>query len=181
MKKHALLLLSMLLTLSLAACGNDAPADETEVDQLPEQEITETVGNAEETAAQTEAQTEPESEPAAEAQTEPVVNAGWAGAEYEMPVPEVPFAWEVKGDGSCITVTSVNGGEGGDVTHEAILRYCDLLKSVGFTENLQANELGERYGRICYQFSAKNADGCYVELIDDGGGVMLVISLPAES
>jgi len=56
MKKHALLLLSMLLTLSLAACGNDAPADETEVDQLPEQEITETVGNAEETAAQTEAQ-----------------------------------------------------------------------------------------------------------------------------
>ncbi len=165
----ALLLLSMLLTLSLAACGNDAPADETEVDQLPEQEITETVGNAEETAAQT------------EAQTEPVVNAGWAGAEYEMPVPEVPFAWEVKGDGSCITVTSVNGGEGGDVTHEAILRYCDLLKSVGFTENLQANELGERYGRICYQFSAKNADGCYVELIDDGGGVILVISLPAES
>ncbi len=94
-----------------------------------------------------------------------------------MPIPEPPFNYDVEVDTSSVRVTSTNGGLNGDVTHENILTYCTALKEAGFNVNVSENVIGERYGRTCYEFRAKHENGDSLELIDDGGGVMIFVTL----
>ena len=108
---------------------------------------------------------------------ESAFDTSWAGDEYVMPIPEPPFAYTVSVNGTAVEIRSTNGGKNGDVTHQSILEYCDALKNAGFTLKLSENEIGERYGRTCYEFSAKDAAGNHVELLDDGGAVMIFTNL----
>ena len=108
---------------------------------------------------------------------ESAFDMSWAGDEYVMPIPEPPFAYTVSVNGTAVEIRSTNGGMNGDVTHQSILDYCEELENAGFTLNLTKNEIGERYGRTCYLFSAKDAASNNVELIDDGAGVIIHVSL----
>ena len=92
-------------------------------------------------------------------------------------IPLPPFAYTQNSSDVMIDIRSTNGGKDGDVTHKMILDYCEQLKGAGFTENLVENEIGERYGRTCYEFSASDSNGNSVNLIDDGGGVVIIVSI----
>lgn len=175
MKKTIALALCLLMVVSLAACGGQAAAEESSANT----EQTETAEPAAEETTQPEESSEPvEAEPA---ETGPAFDTSWAGADYIMPIPEPPFAYEVNVDGTAVEIRSTNGGMNGDVTHQSILDYCEELKNAGFTSNLTENEIGERYGRTCYEFSASDAAGNNVNLIDDGGGVIIFASLKKTS
>lgn len=170
MKKIIALVLSLLLVVSLAACsgqkateGSGTNTDQTETTEPKAGETT----NQEES-----------SEPAG---TEPAFDPGWAGNGYVMPIPEPPFAYEITADGTAVKIQSANGGVDGDVTHQAILDYCEKMKEAGFTLKLSENELGERNGRMCYEFSASDDAGNNVNLIDDGFGVAIYLSLAKTS
>lgn len=104
-------------------------------------------------------------------------NTSWAGTDYPMPIPEPPFSYEVNIRDNGVMITSLNGGENGDVYHDDILDYCGKLKDAGFTEIEREGEIGVRYGRICYEFAAENSKGQHVELVDDGGGVVIYLTL----
>ena len=165
MKKTIVLVLCLVMVVSLAACGGQATADESSASA----EQTETA------EPKTEETTQPEES------SEPAFDTSWAGDEYVMPIPEPPFAYEINMDGTAVDIRSTNGGMDGDVTHRSILDYCQELKNAGFTLNLAENEIGERYGRTCYEFSASDAAGNNVNLIDDGGGVIIYVSLTKTS
>lgn len=169
MKKIIALVLCLLMAVSLAACGGQAATGESGTNNKQN----ETTPAAEETK-----QPEESSEPV---ETEPAFDTSWAGADYIMPIPEPPFAYEVNVDGAAVEIRSTNGGMNGDVTHQSILDYCEELKNAGFTLNLTENEIGERYGRTCYEFSASDAAGNNVNLIDDGGEVFIYVSLTKTS
>lgn len=170
MKKTIALMLCLLMVSSLAACGGQATADKSSA-------FTEQTEAAEPTAEET-TQPEESSEPA---EAKPAFDTSWAGDEYVMPFPEPPFAYGVNVDGAAVEIRSTNGGMDGDVTHQSILDYCEELKNAGFTLRLSENELGERYGRTCYEFSASDAAGNNVNLIDDGSGVVIYVSLTKTS
>lgn len=175
MKKTIALVLCLLMVVSLAACGGQATADESSASA----EQTETAEPTTEETTQQEESSEPvETEPV---ETEPAFDTSWAGADYIMPIPEPPFAYEINVDGTSVEIRSTNGGMDGDVTHQSILDYCEELKNAGFTLNLTENEIGERYGRTCYEFSASDAAGNNVNLIDDGGGVVIYVALKKTS
>ena len=133
----------------------------------------------EETVAEIEEETIEETESMVVVEAEKTTTAsfdtGWAGAAYVMPIPEPPFAYEVDGNSGGVKISSTNGGEGGDVTHDKILSYCQMLKDAGYTESISENVIGTRYGRTCYAFNAKNKEGKSVELLDDGGGVVIFV------
>lgn len=170
MKKIMVLLLTAIMSVSLVACdtGNaETPNDDEAVNGQ-----TSTEENAS-TTKSTESQTT--SEP--EKTSEPAFDTGWAGAEYEMPIPEPPFSYDVEIGTSNVRVTSTNGGLNGDVTHANILTYCTALKEAGFNVDISENVIGERYDRTCYEFRAKHENGSSVELIDDGGGVMIFVTI----
>ena len=196
MKKLIAMILTAVMCLSLAACGGgggnqiptvqEPPAveePEKEPDVVPEEEPDVVPEEEPDVVPEEEPEEVPEEEPEEvtekvpeeEPAPEAAFDTSWAGAEYEMPIPEPPFANEVEARSNGVKITSVNGGEGGDVTHSNILDYCNTLKEVGFNLDVSENVIGERYGRTCYEFSAKNAVGNSVELLDDGGGVMIFV------
>ncbi|MDO4474751.1 MAG: hypothetical protein Q4B75_08890 [Eubacteriales bacterium] len=166
MKKTIALVLCLLMVVSLTACGGQATADESSASA----EQTETAEPTTEETTQPEESSEP-------VETEPAFDTGWAGPDYIMPIPEPPFAYEINVDGTSVEIRSTNGGTDGDVTHQSILDYCEELKNAGFTSNLTENEIGERNGRTCYEFSASDSVGNNVNLIDDGIGVIMYVSL----
>ena len=160
----------------LTACGakedNTKQEDEVTVDEGTETEST-TEDNAE-TDVTTDESTE----------TEVEFDKNWASAEAEILIPEPPFAYEVemedRGSEIVFEIKATNGGENGDVTHEGILAYCEDLKNVGFSESIREGEIGERYGRTCYEFYAENGNRSAVNLIDDGAGVMILAIISTE-
>jgi len=103
----------------------------------------------------------------------PVFDTGWAGAEYVMLIPEPPFEYEIVNRNGFIFIKTADDEANDTVTHQIILDYCEQLKNAGFNVNVTEKEIGERYGRICYEFSAFDAAGNGVGLVDDGGGVMI--------
>ena len=177
MKKTVALVLCLVMAAVLAACDSQTTAEESNNTQNTAKTETAAPGT-EETEQPGESSEPDETKPV---ETEPVFDASWAGDEYVMPIPEPPFAYAVNVDRAAVEIRSTNGGMDGDVTHQSILNYCEELKNVGFTLNLTENEIGERYGRICYEFSAYDAAGNNVNLIDDGGGVIIYVSLTKTS
>ena len=193
MKTAIALLLTLLMVLSLVACGSQTTAEESSANNEQTETTTEessTTNEQTETTTPESTETEQPEESKEPTETEvptepeeeaPAFDTSWAGADYVMPIPEPPFAYEVNVDGTSVDIRSTNGGQDGDVTHQSILDYCEELKNAGFTLNLSENEIGERYGRTCYEFSASDGAGNNVNLIDDGGGVMIFVSLAKAS
>lgn len=175
MKKLIALLLVAAIGAALVACGGKETDKNNDSAVVGEQ-----ISGAEtEKKTETTPATQPENTESMEAEAVPeaeiTFDTSWAGADYEMPIPEPPFAYEIDESSSGVKISSTNGGEDGDVTHNSILEYCDFLKEVGFDMDVRENVIGERYGRTCYEFSAKNEAGNYVELIDDGGCVVIFV------
>lgn len=169
MKKVIALFLVAVMSVSLVACGAENQTSNNNENVNGQTSTTENESTTNGTESQSTSEPEDSSAPA--------FDTNWAGAEYEMPIPEPPFSYDVEVDTSSVRVTSTNGGSNGDVTHENILTYCTALKEVGFNVNVSENVIGERYGRTCYEFRAKHENGNSVELIDDGGGVMIFVTL----
>lgn len=169
MKKVIALFLVAVMSVSLVACGAENQTSNNNENVNGQTSTTENESTTNGTESQSTSEPEDSSAPA--------FDTNWAGAEYEMPIPEPPFSYDVEVDTSSVRVTSTNGGSNGDVTHENILTYCTALKEVGFNVNVSENVIGERYGRTCYEFRAKHKNGNSVELIDDGGGVMIFVTL----
>lgn len=169
MKKVIALFLVAVMSVSLVACGAENQTSNNNENVNGQTSTTENESTTNGTESQSTSEPEDSSDPA--------FDTNWAGAEYEMPIPEPPFSYDVEVDTSSVRVTSTNGGSNGDVTHENILTYCTSLKEVGFNVNVSENVIGERYGRTCYEFRAKHENGNSVELIDDGGGVMIFVTL----
>ena len=185
MKKIIAVVLCLLIMVTLAACVGQVTTEEgsTNTEQTETTEPTaEETKQPEESSKPVETEpveTEPvETEPV---ETEPAFDTSWAGADYIMLIPEPPFAYKISVDDTAVDIRSTNGGLDGDVTHQSILNYCEELKNAGFTLNLTENEIGERYGRTCYEFNASDAAGNNVNLIDDGGGVVIYVALKKTS
>ena len=171
MKRIIALAFCLLMAIFLTACVGNVTAGE----DVTSAEQTETKKAASDTVESVDDFAEAESAEEESVEDEPAFDTGWAGAGSVMAIPEPPFAYEVNIDGNFVDIRSTNGGMDGDVTHQLILDYCEELKNVGFTIELSENEIGERYGRICYEFSANDAAGNHVNLIDDGGGVVILV------
>ncbi|MBE5956806.1 MAG: hypothetical protein E7253_10185 [Lachnospiraceae bacterium] len=162
MKKTMKLMICILMLVFLTACGNSKTADNSNgTTQEKKEDVSSDVENN-----SSEEKTQKED-----------FDKSWASGEYKILIPEPPFAYEVEVDdrGSEVTfeIKSTNGGKDGDVTHEKILTYCEDLKNAGFSESIREGEIGERYGRTCYEFYAENGKRSCVNLIDDGGGVVI--------
>ncbi len=177
MKKVIALFLVAVMSVSLVACGAENQTSNNNENVNGQTSTTENESTTNGTESQPTNSTESQSTSEPEDSSAPAFDTNWAGAEYEMPIPEPPFSYDVEVDTSSVRVTSTNGGSNGDVTHENILTYCTALKEVGFNVNVSENVIGERYGRTCYEFRAKHENGNSVELIDDGGGVMIFVTL----
>ena len=172
MKRILAFILLAAMCLSLVACGA-ANADTTTAPRQNETTVanTETEATTVPSTNETTASTEESTAPTETQQT--AFDTKWAGAEYDMPIPEPPFEYKIDIRNNGVKISSINGGVDGDVTHSNILAYCTALKEAGFNIDVSENVIGERYGRTCYEFSGKNENGNSVELLDDGGGVVI--------
>lgn len=186
MKKFWALLLTLTLTMSLAACSG-ASADNKD-SQEPQGTVatTESTKPAE-TPAPTEKPsetTEPSESTEAPTETAPAVTTpaiefdkNWAGAEYELPIPQPPFTtFEISGEDGDYQIMSTNKSEIAELTHQDIIDYCKILQDLGFTIDMQEADVAEG-SDAGYQFEATNADGvyCYVALMDSRQAVYILI------
>ncbi len=168
MKKFVSLILVLTLVLTLAACGGETAPETTgapETTAAPETTVPET------TIPET---TVPETTvPPA---TEPVAafDPHWAGEEYEMPVPPVPFTdYSVKDGGGMYMIASRDSAEIAQLTAEDFAAYCDALIEAGFTDVADQSSGEDRYGQPYHHFLASSPDGMGVELyFEMGGGSM---------
>ncbi len=179
MKKALAFFLSLLIMTSLVACGsNNTDTGEPQTSQTETETRQETIASEE---PQIPTETEPELpvEPEQPDATESIASVGfqWTGVGYVMPIPEPPFAYTTKKANS--TYVSIVSAEGANdaITHAIILTYCDELKAAGFTVDAVGNVIGERYGRTCYDFTAKDSQGNCVYLLDDGGSVVIELTM----
>ena len=163
MKKMMAFILAAIMCVSLVACGSK------ETDTTNDNAATE----AQTSSAEVETVETPSESTTSNETPEAAFDTKWAGSDYEMPIPEPPFAYEIDVRDNGVKIRSTNGGVDGDVTHDNILAYCNTLKEVGFRIDVRENVIGERYGRTCYEFSGKHENGNSVELLDDGGGVVI--------
>ena len=132
MKKAIAILLSILMVVSLAACGGQSET----VGQIEESSTTNeqqetTTPETEETAESTEAPTEPE-------ETTPAFDTSWAGDEYVMPIPEPPFTqFEIEknedSDGSVNYMIHASGDEISALTQDDVMAYKEELIDAGYT------------------------------------------------
>lgn len=171
MKKLPVLILTMMLCAFLAACSGKEAAPQNEnaaTEEQPAAVENESEAMPEMPTESVEEVTEESIEPA-----EKAFDTAWAGDDYAMPIPEPPFAHEIEIRDNGAKISSTNGGENGDVTHDNILAYCSTLKEIGFSTDVRENVIGERYGRTCYDFGGNHENGNSVELLDDGGSVII--------
>ena len=166
MKKSIVFFLAAVMCFSLSACRNTE--SETNNDNIVAEDQNTGAGDIKDLESA-------EEDAAPEETPEAAFDKKWAGNGCEMPIPEPPFAYELHTRDNGVKISTINGGIDGDVTHSGILAYCDTLKEVGFSIDVRENVIGERYGRTCYEFSAKNKAGNSVELVDDGGGVVIFV------
>lgn len=161
MKKTIALVLCLLMVVSLAACGGQATADESSASA----EQTETV----------EPTTEETEQP--EESSEPAFDTSWAGDEYVMPIPEPPFTqFEISGADHEYQIISTNESEIAELTRQDIIDYCKILQDLGFTIDMQAEDVDEG-SDTGYQFEATNADGvyCYIAFMESRQAVYILI------
>lgn len=151
MKKTIILILSMLLVLSLAACGGQS---------------TEPVGKADTDTAQTEQVEQTEQQPETETVDEPeqsdssAFDNSWASNDFEMQLPEPPFEeWRITEQ-----TESLWRLESIKAHYDETLTYADALRNAGFS----ANENEQDFDKLGYIFEADNAAGYHIDLTYEG-------------
>ncbi len=161
MKKLFAFLMAVTMLFALTACGGTAKVPETTAPAVTTSGTT----AAPTTEAPNEAPTTVPTEPAT------AFDGGWAGAEYEMPIPKPPFTqFTVQAPDGMYMITATDPEEIGQLTMEDVADYCDLLKSIFDFTNIQKDgEYENRYGEVKYGLGAATADGMVVEL-DYGSG-----------
>ena len=155
MKKLVALMISLMLALSLVACGGDTNE---------ETENTEAVTEDNTVSTEAEADTEQSTE----------FDTGWAGSDYEMLITEPPFACEVEENNGSFTIRSTDVDEMSGLSSDAIVEYCETLKGIGYSESLRESELETGRDRKGYEFYGEREGSC-VSLIDDGAGCMIML------
>ena len=158
MKKLVALMISLMLALSLMACGGDT------------NEETENTEAATEATEDNTASTEAE----ADAEQSAEFDTGWAGSDYEMLIPEPPFACEVEENNGSFTIRSTDVDEMSGLSLDTIVGYCETLKGIGYSESLRESELETGRDRKGYEFYGEQ-EGSSVSLIDDGAGCMIML------
>lgn len=164
MKKLLTLTLAAALALSLAACGGSSSAGTAPVGSAAASQPA--------SAAQSTADT-PASAP------ETAAPAFWVVDGKELIIPETPYTvkrTEITDSGYDIRLDVVDDLP----AHEDVVAYCDSLIALGFDQNVKATVFEDTNNpdRKGYDFSASNADGASVWLLDDGNGAMLMVTLP---
>ena len=174
MKQYLSLLISLALTLSLAACGSSAEPSGS-ASSTPGQDASQSVTNPSTSQPDTSAQA-PDVSP--EAVT---FDTGWAGEDYEMPIPAPPFTAEVEfnPDRNRFTIRSTDADEVMALSLESIIQYCDTLKALGYDQNLREEELTGGTTRNGYEFYGENGMGGAATLYDDSRGCMIMVFLPS--
>ena len=184
MKHHLSLLLAFALTLSLSACGGDPNAN-TSASSSSGQDASQSAADSSASATDTSVQ-----DPDASAQApdtsvqEPetvTFDPGWAGADYQMPVPPPPFTAEVEfnPDRNRFTIRSVDAEEVAALPLESIAQYCGTLKALGYDQSLQERELSGGISRNGYEFYGEDGQGGAATLYDDSRGCMIMVFLPS--
>lgn len=162
MKKIIVLMLCLQIAASFIACGSqDTPnkdGESTEQTGTPTPEIDE----SEPTATPT-----PETD-----ENKPAFDTSWAGDEYEMPIPKVPFTqYDIQDMGGMYMIKSTSPDEIAQLTEEDFVAYCNQLKDCLNFTNIQKDEHYENnYGESKYGFGAATEDGLVVELDYGAGG-----------
>ena len=131
MKKVIAILLSILMVVSLAACGGQSETvGQIEESSTTNEQVETTTPETEETAEST--------EPAETEETTPAFDTSWAGDEYVMPIPEPPFTqFEIEknedSDGSVNYMIRASGDEISALTQDDVMAYKEELIDAGYT------------------------------------------------
>lgn len=169
MKKIVYLLVTVLLILCVVTgCGGSNDIEKKEDDIKTEENV-----QKEENTSSDEVETENTTESKKE---ESSFDTSWAGDKYVMPIPQPPFKeFEISGEGD-YQILSTNESEIAELSRQDIIDYCNELKNLGFTIELQEQEITEG-NDAGYQFEATNADGvyCYVALMESRQAVYMLI------
>ena len=170
MKKIIALMISIMMILSLMACGSETNEEEN-IEATTDVTEDNTVSNEEESdTKEDDVSTEAESD--MKDSTE--FDTGWAGSDYEMLIPEPPFACEVEADNGSFTIRSTDVDELSALSLDDIVEYCETLKNIGFSESLRESELETGRDRKGYEFYGEQEGSC-VTLMDDGAGCMIML------
>lgn len=156
MKRTILILLSLLMVFSLAACGSQTGTEETGTSNEQTEATTPAAKQTEPTTEVTEpAETEAAAEPETEASA---FDTNRASNEFEQQIAEPEFeSWEVKEftEGSSWSIFVP------EIYYEDVKAYTDDLRSYGF--NINEDEK-DSYGGLGYLFAAYNESGYFVEM-----------------
>lgn len=152
MRKATALLLSLLMALSLAACGSQTTAEESTTVNEQTESTAPVIEETEQTEETTEAASETEAETLA-------FDTSWAGDEYVMPIPAPPVTnfeiseMSARGDGTAIQIFTQDVQ---DLTNDAVEEYRTALESLGFVNGIYERGFDSEHG---YEFSAQNENG----------------------
>lgn len=145
MKKTITMVLSLLMVLSLAACGGqtDKPAESTQqTKQTENNQFNEQIETTTLEASETELQ---ETEELTAAETEPAFDTSWASNEFEAMLPELPFTgWtttkeddrtykmELGGLNTSPATNPPDSGEPDGADKDKLIEYLNSLSDYGF-------------------------------------------------
>ena len=149
MKRRLALILSLIMMLSLVACGNQTNTEESSTTNEQTESTTldsEKTENTEESTESVETETPTESE-----EQTPAFDTSWASNEFEAMIPELPFTdWTVVEEtdntyklevGGLRTANGADTATGFEEDKDALITYINSLSEYGFT----VEETGENY------------------------------------
>lgn len=144
MKKTVAFTLSMLIALSLAACGGQVAAEEISTEKEQTQIAEPETESSEENAEMVETKA---------AEAESAFDTSWAGNEFERQIPEIPFDNWSAGEAHDENAYLIKAK---DVLYTDVREYGELLTACAFTRNLWVADESEG---IEYRLSADNESG----------------------
>ena len=162
MRRILALLLILIMSVSMVACGNNDTNKDSE-----------STGGQNATQSSEESASDSTNESTDESTNDaPAFDASWAGDEYVMPIPEPPFTKftvnknEYK-DYVQYYVYSSDKSEVSALTENDIVTYCDSLKNFGFTDittELTYNEEQCMFRAFTEDKDLEVCVDCYIEL-----------------
>ena len=169
MKKTVALMLCLLMAVSLAACGSQTAADESNNTQSTD--LSETASSGTDESEQPEDSEESvEAVPDESEEETPAFDTSWASNEFEAMIPELPFTgWTVVEEtdtvyelelGGLRTANGADTATGFEEDKDALIAYINSLPAYGFT----VEETGENYSWV-----VTNSEGNTVEFICGDG------------
>lgn len=167
MKKAITLILSVLLVLSLAACGGQTdPVGKIDEDKQ-QTEQTDSIQQTEQVDSTQQTETE------APEELTPAFDNSWASNEFEQQIPEPPLeGWEdeVEFDGVSRWLTQ------GKCPYETAKEYAETLRSCGFNLNEEMTDYKADLGTNAYTFEADNENGYHISLVEESDVVAIKLT-----